>query len=121
MAKKLVRQEWNKWNLDAVYPMNYNDFYLEDATWVGEMVKEEVAAVNGKKPIYSGLFITPFPGKKAEHPDPENHGLSPDEMAEAIEQSVVNGAAGICLFTPDRMTDAHWEVFKEAIYKSYSK
>jgi hypothetical protein len=121
IAKKLVRQEWNKWNLDAVYPMNYNDFYLEDATWVGEMVKEEVAAVNGNKLIYSGLFITPFPGKKAEYPDPENHGLSPDEMAEAIEQSMVNGAAGICLFTPDRMTDAHWKVFKEAIYKSYSK
>ena len=121
IAKNLVRQEWNKWNLDSFFPMNYNDFYLEDAAWVGEMVKEEVASVNGKKPIYSGLFITPFPGEKADRPDPEDHGLSPDEMVEAIEQSMINGAAGICLFTPDRMTDAHWKVFKKAIYKDYSK
>lgn len=121
IAKKLVRQEWNKWNLDAFYPMNYNDFYLEDAKWVGEMVKEEVAAVDNKKPIYSGLFITPFPGKKADHPDPEDHGLSPNEMVEAIEVSMKNGATGICLFTPERMTDEHWKVFKDAIYKEYTK
>ena len=31
-AKKLVRQEWNKWNIDAFFPMNYNDFYLEPAS-----------------------------------------------------------------------------------------
>ena len=121
IAKKLVRQEWNKWDLDAVFPMNYNDFYLKDAKWVGEMVKEEVASVNGKKPIYSGLFITPFPGKKAEMPDPENHGLTPEEMVDAIEESMINGAAGICLFNADRMTDGHWKVFKDAIYKDYSK
>ncbi len=107
IAKQLVRQEWNKWNLDSFFPMNYNDFYLEDAAWVGEMVKEEVAAVNGKKPIYSGLFLTKFPGKKSEHPDPEDHGLTPEEMVDAIELSMLNGATGICLFTPDKMTDEH--------------
>mgnify|MGYP000152229069 FL=1 len=32
-AKKLVRQEWNKWDIDAFFPMNYNDFYLEPASW----------------------------------------------------------------------------------------
>ena len=42
IAKKLVRQEWNKWALDAVYPMNYNDFYLKGPEWVGEMTNEEV-------------------------------------------------------------------------------
>lgn len=121
IAKKLVRQEWNKWDLDAVYPMNYNDFYLKDAAWVGQQVKEEVAAVNNSKPIYSGLFITPFPGERANRPDPEDHGLTPDEMVDAIEASMKNGAAGICLFTPERMTDGHWKVFKDAIYKDYSK
>ena len=56
-AKWMVRQEWNKWNIDAFFPMNYNDFYLEDASWLAPIVKEEVAAVQGKKPVYSGLFI----------------------------------------------------------------
>jgi len=119
ISKKLVRQEWNRWNLDAYFPMNYNDFYLEDAAWVGEMVKEEVAAVKGEKPIYSGLFICPDPASKASQPDPENHGLIPEELAEAIETSMRNGATGICLFTPGRMTDEHWKVLGEALYKNY--
>lgn len=121
ISKKLVRQEWNNWNLDAVYPMNYNDFYLEGTDWIGEMVKEEVAAAKVGAPVYSGLFICPKPEKKGSEKDPENHGLLPEELAPAIEASMVNGATGICLFTPGRMTDAHWKVFEEAIYKEYSR
>ncbi|WP_420400139.1 hypothetical protein [Flagellimonas sp.] len=121
ISKKLVRQEWNKWNLDAIYPMNYNDFYLEGPEWVGEMTKEEVAAAKNGAPVYSGLFICPNPEKKGSEKDPENHGLLPEEIGTAIATSMQNGAAGICLFTPRRMTDAHWEVFEEAIHKDYSQ
>jgi len=64
-------QEWNKWDLDAVYPMNYNDFYLKGPEWVGEVNNEEVTAVNGSKPIYSGLFICPNPENKTKENDPE--------------------------------------------------
>lgn len=114
-AKKMVRQEWNKWNLDAVFPMNYNDFYLEGPAWLAPTVKEEVEAVNGKMPVYSGLFICPDPAGKAQQKDPEGHGLIPEELAEAIQLSMDNGAAGISLFTPSKMTDEHWAVFEEAI------
>ena len=99
--------------------MNYNDFYLEDTKWIGRVTKEGVTATNGNKPIYSGLFICPKPENKTSENDPENHGLLPEEIEDAIEQSMVNGAAGICLFTPKRMTDAHWVAFKKAIYKDY--
>lgn len=121
IAKKLVRQEWNKWNLDAVYPMNYNDFYLKGPEWVGEVTKEEVAAVNDAKPIYSGLFICPNPENKTKENDPENHGLLPSEIETAIRGSMENGATGICLFTPERMKPEHWVAFKKAIYADYSK
>ncbi len=117
VAKRIVRQEWDKWNLDSFYPMNYNDFYLEDTKWIGEVTKEGVTATNGTKPIYSGLFICPKPENKTSENDPENHGLLPEELDDAIKQSMLNGAAGICLFTPKRMTEAHWEVFQKAIYK----
>ena len=117
IAKKLVRQEWDKWNLDAVFPMNYNDFYLEGTEWIGEVTKEAVTSVNGEIPIFSGLFICPDPSKKTAEPDPENHGLVPEELGEAIRQSMDNGATGICLFTPRRMTDAHWEALERAIYQ----
>jgi len=32
-----------------------------------------------------------------------------------------NGAAGICLFTPDRMTPKDWVVFDKAIHTTYTK
>ena len=115
IAKKLVRQEWDKWDLDAFYPMNYNDFYLEGTKWIGAMCREGVAALGNRRPLFSGLFICPDPAKKASEPDPENHGLLPEELEAAIRESMANGAAGICLFTPDRMTEAHWAVFEKVI------
>ena len=57
---------------------------------------------------------------KSQEADPENHGLLPFELEDAIRESMQNGAAGVCLFTPGRMTEAHWEVFAEAIRKDYT-
>ena len=119
-AKKMVRQEWNKWNLDAFFPMNYNDFYLEGPKWIGKIVKEEVTSVNCKKPIYSGLFICRDYENKANIKDPEGHGLVPSEIEEAVRLSMENGAAGVCLFTPGNMTDAHWQAFDKAIHQKYT-
>jgi len=121
VAKKIVRQEWDKWNLDAFYPMNYNDFYLKGTDWIGEVCREAVTALENKKPVYSGLFICPNPERKTDEPDPENHGLTPEELEPAIRASIENGAAGICLFTPRRMTEAHWKAFDKAIRTDYSK
>jgi len=121
IAKKIVRQEWDKWeDIDAFFPMNYNDFYLEGTKWIGEMCKESVTTLNNTKPVYSGLFICPDPEKKAKEPDPENHGLLPEELDAAIRESMENGAAGICLFTPSRMTEADWKVFKKVIHRDYT-
>jgi hypothetical protein len=119
IAKKIVRQEWDKWKIDAFYPMNYNDFYLEGTKWIGDVCREGVTSLNNSKPLYSGLFICPDPAKKASEPDPENHGLSPDELEAAIRESMENGAAGICLFTPGRMTAEDWVIFKKVIYNKY--
>jgi uncharacterized lipoprotein YddW (UPF0748 family) len=115
VAKRIVRQEWDKWNLDAFYPMHYNDFYLEKPEWIGAVTEEGVTAIEDRVPLYSGLFICPKPEKKGDEKDPENHGLLPEELATAIRASMDNGATGICLFTPERMTDAHWEAFAKAI------
>jgi len=117
IAKKIVRQEWHKWNVDAFYPMNYNDFYLEDTKWIGDVCKEAVDAVEGSKAIYSGLFICPNPENKVNEKDPEYFGLSPEELSGAIQASISNGASGICLFTSGRMTNAHWETLREVTKK----
>ncbi len=117
IAKKIVRQEWNKWNLDIYLPMNYNDFYLQGPEWVESITREGVELVDGRAPIYSGLFICPEPERKSSIEDPEGHGLVPSEMRIAVEGSIRAGAEAICLFTPDRMTPAHWEAIDDLIQK----
>ena len=66
------------------------------------------------------MFICPRPEEKANIKDPEGHGLLPEELEDAIRESMINGATGICLFTPGRMTEAHWEVFEKALRVNYT-
>lgn len=108
LSRKMVRQEWDKWDLDIVAPMNYNDFYLETPQWVGTITKEEVIAVDGRMEVLSGLFICGQPERRDSIVDPEGHGLIPSEIATAVQGVKDAGAAGICLFMPGRMNDEHW-------------
>ena len=106
-AVPMVRQQWDQWPVDMLFPMNYNDFYLEGPAWVGEITAEEVKAA-GEVPVMSGLFICHDWQRKAEIKDPEGHGLLPSEIAMAVHGAMEAGAAGICLFTPGSMTPEHW-------------
>lgn len=111
----MVRQEWNKWQLDAVFPMNYNDFYLEPAEWVGKVTKEEVCSMKDDVPVFSGLFICRDWRNKKKIVDPEGHGLLPSELKNVVLDCRNAGAAGICLFTSKSMTKAHWQALHEAL------
>lgn len=113
-ARWMVRQEWDKWDVDMLFPMNYNDFYLQPAQWVGTVTAEEVAAA-GDVPVVSGLFICREWRRKVELEDPEESGLIPSEIATAVSGAREAGAAGICLFTPGSMTPEHWEALAEAL------
>lgn len=113
-AEPMVRQQWNKWDCDMFFPMNYNDFYLQPAEWVGEVTQEAVQSTT--KPVVSGLFICRDWQNKANIEDPEGHGLSPDELEIAARESLEAGAAAICLFTPERMTEAHWQAFEDVLW-----
>lgn len=114
----MVRQEWNKWNVDALFPMNYNDFYLEPASWLETITKEEVDTENAKgAPIYSGLFICKDWRNKASVVDPENSGLLPSEIEEAVTGAMKAGAKGVSIFTPSDMTEEHWKALDETLKK----
>ncbi|HKK79626.1 MAG TPA: hypothetical protein VJ933_08355, partial [Phaeodactylibacter sp.] len=115
VAKRIVRQEWDQWQIDAFFPMHYHDFYLEDVSWIGKMTAEGVQALDGRTPLISGLFICPDPERKDEYQDPERHGLLPEELPSAIRISLENGAAGVCLFTPGRMTKKHWRALRRSL------
>ncbi len=99
MAKKMVRQDWGNWHLDAYFPMIYNGFYYEGPKWIGRSVKESVETINGKAKIYAGLM---FPDVK-------------DNFEEALDEAFNNGASGVSFF--DGPTEEYLHKLKEYLDK----
>ena len=83
MAKRMVRQDWGNWPLDAYFPMIYNGFYYEGPEWIGRSVAESVKAVGGRAHIYAGLM---FPDIKG------------DDFEKALDAAYGNGASGVSFF-----------------------
>lgn len=63
IARRLVRQAWDEWPLDAFFPMLYHEFYEEGLDWIGRGVREGLAALgrdSDATPIprlYAGLYL----------------------------------------------------------------
>ena len=91
VARRLVRQSWDEWPLDRVFPMLYHRFYLEGIDWIGAGVREGVAALEGT-PLNAGLYL----------PD-----LTPKDLALAVAVARDAGAAGVSLFEMNGLTDEH--------------
>lgn len=92
LARRLVRQAWEKWPLDAVFPMIYHSFYQESLAWIGAATRDGVAALAGRLPLYSGLYLP---------------SLSPDELGEALRFARGAGAAGAAMFESGGLSEAH--------------
>lgn len=92
LARKLVRQAWDTWPLDMVFPMTYHKFHDEDISWIGTAAREGMAAIRPTEPLYAGLYL----------PD-----LPPDALVEAVEVVRDAGAAGISMFDSGQLSDAH--------------
>jgi uncharacterized lipoprotein YddW (UPF0748 family) len=95
IARRLVRQAWDAWPLDAVFPMLYQGFYNEPVAWIAAGVREGRAALPADRPLYAGLYL----------PD-----LTPETLREAVRGAMDAGAAGVSLFEADGLTEAHLEV-----------
>lgn len=88
MSRQMVRQAWNDWNLDAAYPMLYQNFYRESVNWIGFATAQGVSDVDF--PIYSGLYAPAL--------------QNPEELEQAIRLARENGAEGFSIFTVDGMS-----------------
>jgi uncharacterized lipoprotein YddW (UPF0748 family) len=84
IAKRIVRQDWTNWELDAICPMIYHGFYKEDVNWIGDAVAEGVKGIDGKFPLYAGLYLPDFKHR--------------DEIQKAVDLARQNGAAGVSIF-----------------------
>lgn len=84
IARKLVRQDWPRWDLDAVLPMTYHSFYNEPIGWIEKAVREGVSALPPGRPLHAGLYL---PDLKTE-----------EQFDEAVRAALAGGAAGVALF-----------------------
>jgi hypothetical protein len=100
IARRLVRQAWEDWPLQAVFPMLYHRFYEEKLPWIGDGVREGVAALAGRFPLQAGLYV----------PD-----LPPEELARAVRLALAAGAQGISLFELDALRPDHWTALADVL------
>lgn len=92
LARQCVRQAWERWPLDAVFPMLYHNFYLEELDWIGRATREGVQALPAAVPLYAGLFVPR---------------LDATALSKTIALSRDAGAAGVALFSMPRLSAAH--------------
>jgi uncharacterized lipoprotein YddW (UPF0748 family) len=100
MADHMVRQRWDKWDIDEVYPMIYHGFYNEEIDWIGFATKQGVDDVASKNiGVNTGIYIPPF--------------KSADELKQAIHYAKENGAKGVTFFDGPTLTDEYLKAIKE--------
>lgn len=97
IARRLVRQAWEQWPLDGVFPMLYHRFYLQDLPWIGASAREGVEALGGSELLVAGLYL----------PD-----LTPAELGRAVGIARDAGASGVSLFEMGGLSDAHLAALK---------
>lgn len=85
MADHMVRQRWDKWTIDEVYPMIYHGFYNEEVDWIGFATKQGVDDVKGTGiQVNTGVYLPSFTTR--------------DQLKQAIMMAKNNGAKGITFF-----------------------
>lgn len=105
MAKRMVRQDWGNFKIDAVCPMLYHNFYGEDIDWIGKCVKEGVSTMAVKKELHAGLYMGDL--------------KDPQRLKAAIESAMDNGANGVVFFMVGDLKDDQLAVVRE-MYAKYS-
>lgn len=106
MSAHMVRQDWGKFEIDAVFPMLYHGFYNQDVNWVGECVKEGIETMEVKKDLIVGTFL----------PDC----TTPEKLQEVIDIAMSNGAKGVSVFDQEG-TLFNSSEYTAVIQKSYEK
>ncbi len=91
-----VRQEWHKWQIDAVYPMLYHSCYNEDLNWIKNEVQKGKRLLQSTT-LHSGLYIP---------------SIEANNLKQAIEFAVYGGVDGISFFDFNAMKEQHWKILQ---------
>ena len=98
MADHMVRQRWDKWDVDVVLPMIYNVFYNEGTDWVGFATRQGVQDLEGTQTeLHTGIYVP---------------GMSGEDLTQAIREAKENGAKGVSFFDGPALTEEQLLVIK---------
>lgn len=110
-ARRIVRQDWGRWELDGMMPMLYHSFYFGSLDWIRQQTEEGVDTLKKSRssdkvmttapdpvPLFSGLYVPT---------------LTPRELLTAVRKSAAGGANGVVLFNYEAMTQQHWKALGE--------
>ena len=98
MADRMVRQRWDKWQVDMVLPMVYHGFYNEELDWIGFVTRQGVSDLEGRSTeLHTGIFLP---------------GMSGEEVFRAIILAKENGAKGVSFFYGGAFTEERFEALR---------
>ena len=102
-SNKQVRQKWDEWDLDMVFPMIYTHTFNKQPEWIGTQTAEGVDSLknNGKK---TELFT----GLEAEIMTDENFRIG-------VHDALKNGAEGISVFKLETINKEKFSILNEEI------
>lgn len=99
MADHMVRQRWDKWNVDKVLPMIYHNFYNEEIDWIGYATGQGVKDLkNSNTELHTGIYVP---------------NMSVSDLEKAILLAKDNGAKGVSIFDGNALTDEQYAVIKK--------
>ena len=101
MAAQMVRQRWDKWNVDHVYPMLYNNFYEEPIDWIGYATKQNIEDnIKNEMKISSGIYLP---------------SINTEEIGKIVKMVYDNGADGISFFDYNSLTEEKLVAIEKAL------
>jgi hypothetical protein len=101
MSRRMVRQDWSRFNLDAYLPMLYHQYYLKPTGWIADCVRETLSEMGPEAAVFPGIMINP-----AE--------FTPAVLAETIRQVRDAGGKGLSAFTAGGLTPELLEAIRRS-------
>ena len=102
IASFMVGQDFSRWNLDIVFPMEYSFFYSMEPGFVYDATLQNAAAVPSRTSLFCGI-------------DAELGG-SLDDLLESMDAAFRGGAQGVSLYTVAGLDTPS----KRAVFKSFA-
>ncbi len=103
MSRRMVYQDWGKWNLDRAFPMIYDSFYNGDLEWIADCVRDCRRDMKPSANLYFGLYV---PGYK------QDRGF---DIFDAMRTAIDNGAEGVSFFQYGDLNDEQKKELKKFI------